>query len=80
MKSIILKIVRIIAILPFVFLLFGICYYIIFGEKLIDETASLSTAVLLTIISYLYFFRWLWIICISVIIVTSIIIKKNKQG
>lgn len=80
MKYLWLRIIRGIAIIPFV----GLCIAAIcngwHGGTFIHTEVNGAQAVLLTIIMYLYFFWWFWIICIVVIIFTSVVIGKRKKA
>lgn len=74
-----MKIIRWIAIIPFITLCMVAIYDGLCGMTFIYTKVIGMRAVLLTIILYLYFFWWLWLLCIAVIIITSVIIKR-KEG
>lgn len=78
MKIVLLKIVRIICILPIVFLMFASIYNAFNGMTFLDEKYYGIDAFQLTIALCFGVLFWLWIICIMGIIATTIFIKKYE--
>jgi len=73
-----LKTIRKICIIPFAILLIIAVFNSLFGVgAFIGSTYYGIEAFLLTIIAFLSLYWWIGVLCIIVIITTSIIIKKN---
>lgn len=78
MDTLILKIIRIIAIIPFIGVLGFAIYNSINGAAFINSVYYGFDAFILTLIAFGATFWWLGLICIVLIIITSIILKKQK--
>lgn len=79
MNTLILKAIRIISIIPF----FGVLFFAIYNATngvptFIDSTYYGFDAFILTLMAFGATFWWLGLICIVLIIITSIILKKQK--